>query len=119
MSLRVTQGTHRGEPCNFSFEGTQVQAYQGETIAAALIAEGKRQFRVDSLQRARGPYCNMGTCFECLVQIRAGTDVTAGNEGDWRLTRACLTRVSDGLEVRSITSPSAAPFSSGERPEHL
>lgn len=116
MNLRVTQGTHRGEPCNFSFEGTRVQAYQGETIAAALIAEGKRRFRIDSLQRGRGPYCNMGTCFECVVQVRAQGDVKAGNSGEWRLTRACLTRVSDGLEVRSIGSPSGAPFSSGDRP---
>jgi sarcosine oxidase subunit alpha len=119
MNLRVTQGTRRGEPCNFFFQGTQMQAYQGETIAAALIAEGRRQFRVDSLQQARGPYCNMGTCFECLVQVRARIDVTAGNLGEWRLTRACLTRVSEGLEVRSIESPSGASFSSGDRPEHL
>ena len=114
MNLRVTQGTHRGEPCNFSFEGTRVRAYQGETIAAALIAEGKRQFRVDSLNQSRGPYCNMGTCFECVVQVRVGIHVTAGNAGEWRLTRACLTRVSDGLEVRSIGRPSGASLSNGD-----
>jgi hypothetical protein len=117
MNLRVTQGTLRGERCIFLFDGAQVQAYQGETIAAALIAESKRRFRIDSLQQGRGPYCNMGTCFECVVQVRARVDVTAGNQCEWRLTRACLTRVSDGLEVRSIRSPSGPPATSGDRPE--
>lgn len=86
-----------------------MQAYRGETIAAALIADGRRRFRIDSLRQSRGPYCNMGTCFECVVQIRAHIGVIANEQGAWRLTRACLTRVSDGLEVRSIQSPCAEP----------
>ncbi len=100
MNLRVNRGTHRGEECHFLFEGMPVQAYRGETIAAALIAEGQRQLRVDSLEGARGPYCNMGTCFECVVQVRVAAGL--GSEGEWRLARACLAGVSDGLEVRSI-----------------
>jgi hypothetical protein len=47
----------------------------------------------------------MGTCFECVVQICAHHFGVAQTHGDWRLARACLTRVSDGLEVRSIESP--------------
>jgi D-hydroxyproline dehydrogenase subunit gamma len=88
-----------------------VQAYRGETIAAALIADGKRRLRIDSLRQSRGPYCNMGTCFECVVRIRAPIGVVANEQGAWRLARACLTRVSEGLEVRSIQSPCAAPGS--------
>ena len=109
MNLRITEGTHRGERCDFSFEGATVQAYRGETIAAGLIANGKRRFRIDSLRQSRGPYCNMGTCFECVVQIRTHIGVVADEQGAWRLARACLTRVSDGLEVRSIQSPRAEP----------
>jgi 2Fe-2S iron-sulfur cluster protein len=105
LNLRITEGTYRGERCDFSFGGAIVQAYRGETIAAALIADGKRRFRTDSLQQSRGPYCNMGTCFECVVQIRVHIGVVANEQGAWRLARACLTRVSEGLEVRSIQSP--------------
>ena len=86
-----------------------MQAYRGETIAAALIADGRRRFRVDSSQRSRGPFCNMGTCFECVVQVRAPVRAVADTQGVWRLARACLTRVSDGLEVRSIESPRVEP----------
>ena len=117
MNLRLTQGTYRGERCNFLFEGARVQAYQGETVAAALLAHGERRFREDSLQQGRGPYCNMGTCFECVVEIRVGVDVAARNKGAWRLVRACLTHVSAGLEVRSIRGSSGAQSSSGDRPE--
>ena len=100
MNLRLSRDTHRGEQCHFLFEGTRVRAYRGETIAAALIAEGQRRFRADSLGGARGPYCNMGTCFECVVQIRVAGGLCG--DGEWRLARACLTGVGDGLEVRSI-----------------
>jgi hypothetical protein len=59
----------------------------------------------------------MGTCFECVVQVRARVNVGAGHQGEWRLTRACLTSVSAGLEVRSIRSASGPPAASGDRPE--
>lgn len=84
-----------------------MRAYRGETIAAALIADGKRRFRIDTLGQSRGPYCNMGTCFECVVRIRARGGAGANEQGAWKLARACLTRVSDGIEVRSIQSPRA------------
>jgi D-hydroxyproline dehydrogenase subunit gamma len=109
LNLRITEETQRGERCDFSFEGATVPAYRGETIAAALIADGQRRFRVDTSLRSRGPYCNMGTCFECVVQVRVHTGVLADAQGAFRLTRACLTRVSEGLEVRSVTGPRVEP----------
>jgi sarcosine oxidase subunit alpha len=96
MELRVTQGTHRGARCVFTFESRPIEAYQGETVAAALLANGQREFRQDRLHRGRGPYCNMGTCFECVVQVRQSP------EHAWRLVRACLTAATEGLEVRVI-----------------
>jgi hypothetical protein len=119
MNLRVAQGTHRGERCVFVFEGAQIEAYQGETVAAALLAHGERKFREDNLHQGRGPYCNMGTCFECVVEVRVPGDVTARDtpRGAWRLVRACLARVSPGLEVRSIKSLAGAQSLSGDRRE--
>ena len=44
----------------------------------------------------RGPFCGMGVCFDCLVTV------------DGRPSqRACLTKVSAGMDVRS--SPAATP----------
>ncbi len=96
MALRITRDTERGERCDFSFDGAAVDAYHGETVAAALLASGRRTFRLDSLHQPRGPYCNMGTCFECVVEVRAGA------LQEWRAVRACLTPVAAHLEVRSL-----------------
>ncbi len=94
MNLRVAKDTRRGEACSFSFDGARIEAFAGETIAAALIANGHRAFRQDSLGQGRGPYCNMGTCFECVLEV----NVASG----WRQVRSCLTRVIADLQVRSI-----------------
>jgi hypothetical protein len=100
---RITKGSLRGTPFEFTFEGERVEAYPGETVAAALIAGGRMQFRRDSRGSARGPYCNMGTCFECLVKVPS----VSGVEGEvtWRTVRSCLTPAKAGLMVRSERSP--------------
>ena len=95
MDLRLTEHTRRGARCEFYFDGMRVEAFLGETVAAALIAGGCRTFREDSLHQGRGPYCNMGTCFECVLEARTASG--------WRVVRACLTPVQAALEVRSLT----------------
>jgi hypothetical protein len=41
--------------------------------------------------RRRSPYCNMGVCFDCLVEVE--------DDGRVLRTRACLTVVRAGLRV--------------------
>lgn len=95
---RITKGSLRGTPFEFTFEGERVEAYAGETVAAALIAGDHMQLRQDSRGSARGPYCNMGTCFECLVRVPS----VGGAEGEvtWRAVRSCLTPAKADLTVR-------------------
>jgi sarcosine oxidase subunit alpha len=95
MNLRLTEDTRRGPRCEFVFAGTRVEAFLGETVAAALLAAGHRIFREDSLGQGRGPYCNMGTCFECVLEAQTASG--------WRTVRACLTPVAAGLELRRLT----------------
>ena len=95
MDLRLSANTQRGARCEFHFDGMRVEAFLGETVAAALIATGRSSFREDSSHQARGPYCNMGTCFECVLEARTATG--------WRVVRACLTPVTAALEVRSLS----------------
>lgn len=68
-----------------------MRASEGQTLAAALLAAGHAAFRKtpDSAQ-PRGPYCLMGACFECTVEV----------EGAGRV-QACMTAVRDGMRVRS------------------
>ena len=42
----------------------------GRSVAAALLASGVSRFRATPVSGApRAPYCMMGACFECLVEI--------------------------------------------------
>ena len=72
------------------FEGRQIRAQEGDSVAAALLAAGVTAFRqqVESGEM-RGPYCMIGNCFECRVEI----DGTAERQ-------ACRERVRDGMRVR-------------------
>ena len=73
-----------------TFDGAPIEAYEGETVAAALWAAGVRALRRSTaLDQPRGIYCNMGICFECLVRI------------DGRDVRGCVTPVRDGMIVES------------------
>lgn len=93
MGTRIERDTIRPDPVRFIFDGAMLAAYPGETLAAALIASNISGFRRDLHGRLRGPYCNMGTCFDCLLEVRTGAS--------WRVVRACLTPVTAGLTVRS------------------
>jgi len=71
------------------FEGEKIAARRGDTVAAALLAAGVDRFRTSAVSaNERGPYCLMGACFECLVEIDG-----VGNQ------QACLRPVRDGMRV--------------------
>ena len=78
-----------GEPFSIRVDGADVPAFPGETLAAALLTAGVTAFRTDAAGRPRAPFCHMGTCFECVVDV-AGERV-----------RACLVPATPDLEVRS------------------
>lgn len=73
------------------FDGTPLSVPAGLSVAAALLANGARATRTTPVGGVpRGPYCMMGVCFECLLEI----DGVANQQG-------CLTRVRDGMRVGS------------------
>ena len=77
-----------GEPVALTIDGERVEARRGQTIAAALIASGRRVFRrTRNAGKPRGLYCGLGVCFDCLVKV------------DGRTERACMTKVQDGMQV--------------------
>jgi len=89
-SRRLTHGVQRPEPVRISVDGENLEAYPGESLATALLAGGRRVFRRTPSGAPRGPLCNMGVCFDCIVTVDG-----AG------LTRACMTEVRDGMVVRT------------------
>lgn len=52
------------------FNGEKRQVPAGASVAAALLAAGVKRFRRSPPSGAgRAPYCMMGACFECLLEI--------------------------------------------------
>ena len=75
--------------CTFNWEGQDLPAKAGESVAAALLAAGMTSFRETPVTgSARGPLCLMGACFDCLVEVEGVQNV-----------QACLTEVTPGLRV--------------------
>ncbi|NTF63613.1 (2Fe-2S)-binding protein [Agrobacterium rhizogenes] len=82
----------RGTPVHFTFDGNPVDAYAGESVAAALLAAGYRTLRESLNEHApRGAFCWMGLCQECTVEVN-GVRMPA-----------CRTECADGLIVRKGT----------------
>jgi predicted molibdopterin-dependent oxidoreductase YjgC len=79
------------------FEDQMLTVPAGLTVAAALLLRGVGAFRTTPVTSApRAPYCMMGVCFECLVEI------------DGKPSRqACLTTVRDGMVIRRQQGASA------------
>jgi predicted molibdopterin-dependent oxidoreductase YjgC len=75
----------------FTIDGRHAEARRGDSVAAALLAAGVDACRTTPASgAARGPYCLMGVCFECLVVI----DGVGNRQG-------CLVAVADGMRVET------------------
>ena len=82
-----------------SFDGADVEALPGETLAAALAAAGILAFRRTEKGSPRGLYCGMGACFDCLVTVDGRAN-----------QRACLVKARDGMVVASASPDAPAPL---------
>lgn len=70
------------------FEGEELEARVGEAVLMALLRHNQWELRRSADGSSRGPFCNMGTCFDCLVVVDGGAPA-----------RACLTQVKSGMGV--------------------
>lgn len=74
------------------FEGAPLEAREGDSVAAALLASGHVVTRATPVSgAARGPFCMMGACFDCLMEIDGVANL-----------QACMVPVRDGLTVRRM-----------------
>jgi sarcosine oxidase, subunit alpha len=73
----------------FSFDGTEVDGVEGEPLIAALLAAGIRVLcTMPRTAEARGAYCLVGRCSDCLVIVDGVPN-----------KRACVERVRTGMAV--------------------
>jgi predicted molibdopterin-dependent oxidoreductase YjgC len=94
-ATRLEQGVSRPAPVAIEVDGVRVDAYPGESLAAALLAVGVRAFRRTASGAPRGPLCNMGVCFDCVVSVEGEPGV-----------RACATPVRKGMRVETAAGGS-------------
>ncbi len=80
----------RSKTVVFEFNGTPIQAYEGDTIASALCAAGVDIFsRSFKYHRPRGLLCVAGNCPNCLMTVDDTPNV-----------RICIEPARNGLKVR-------------------
>jgi len=83
------------------FEDRTLCVREGTTVAAALLLHAAGPFRTTPVKSApRAPYCMMGVCFDCLVEVDGKPSC-----------QACLTVVRDGMVIRRQRGASALDLS--------
>jgi D-hydroxyproline dehydrogenase subunit gamma len=87
--LALGPAISRGPAVSVLLDGRPVSAHAGETVAAVMLAEGHLATRTTPGGTPRGLFCGMGVCFDCLVVVDGIPN-----------TRACMTYVTDGMDVR-------------------
>jgi sarcosine oxidase subunit alpha len=71
----------RARSLSFTFDGATVPAYAGDTIASALLAQGRRTLsRSFKYHRPRGELCGCGHCANSLVDVDGRPNVRACGE---------------------------------------
>lgn len=91
LDASLSEVIDRSRLVRFTWQGRQIRAYAGDTIASALAAEGVQTFsRSFKYHRRRGLLCVSGDCPNCLVHVDGEPNV-----------RACRTRVEPGMRVRA------------------
>ncbi|QHL91617.1 FAD-binding protein [Sphingomonas changnyeongensis] len=90
-------GLARRDRFSISFEGRDIDAWPGESVAAALINAGEAAMRTTAGGAPRGLWCGMGVCGECRVVI------------DGEVARACMAMARPGQVVARAPARTASP----------
>jgi predicted molibdopterin-dependent oxidoreductase YjgC len=72
-----------------TIDGEPFTARMGDTVAATLLAAGCDAFRTTPVTgAARGPFCMMGACFDCLAVIDGRPN-----------QQSCMIPVAEGMRI--------------------
>ena len=87
--LRFKRLMTNEQPVEIEFNGLKLLVEEGGNLAAELLASNFSSFRKTPVSgAARGPFCMMGACYDCLVEIDGVTQ------------QACMVQVSKGMIIR-------------------
>jgi sarcosine oxidase subunit alpha len=68
--------------------GKPFRAAEGSSVAAAILQSGSLWLRQSVTGERRGPFCGMGTCYECRAKVDGVSH-----------ERTCQLIVREGMEV--------------------
>lgn len=84
----------QGTAVSVSVDGRPILMSPTASLAAGLLAAGVTAVRVSAVGHGpRAPYCMMGVCFECLVEVNGRPN-----------QQACLVTPQDGMQVATLQS---------------
>ena len=98
----------KGSRVVFTYDGGEMEGYEGEPIAMALKAAGVEVHRFTAKRHEpRGIFCAIGRCTDCVMVVDGKPNV-----------RTCMTPLVAGMDVR--TQDGVAPIDlDGPRAESL
>jgi predicted molibdopterin-dependent oxidoreductase YjgC len=81
----------KGKKVKFTFDGKELEGYEGEPIAAALKANGIMVHRYTKKHHEpRGIFCAIGRCTDCVMVVDGVPN-----------TRTCITPLQAGMKVQT------------------
>lgn len=81
----------KSKKVKFTFDGQELEGYEGETIQAALHAAGVKVLgKSIKMHRPRGFYCAIGNCSSCFMIVDGVPNV-----------KTCVTDLKEGMVVET------------------
>ncbi len=75
----------------FYLDGEKTEALQGDCIASAVIASGKKIFRYTKKnKKPRSLFCGIGQCNDCMMEVDGIPNV-----------KTCITPVKKGMRINT------------------
>ncbi len=81
----------KGNVVKFTFDGNEIEGYEGEPIAIALKAAGVMVHRhTQKEHKPRGIFCAIGRCTDCVMVVDGKPNI-----------RTCITPLAEGMKVQT------------------
>lgn len=98
----------RGKAVHFTWKQEEFHAFETDTIASALIANGIHVFQHHHKDHSpQGIYCANGQCSQCLVLVNGSP------------RKACMELIRDGMQLEPLEGLSFLPAQSSTDISHL
>ncbi len=80
-----------GKKVKFTFDGKEMEGFEGEPIAVALYANGIKILSYsEKMHRPRGFFCAIGKCSSCFMIVDGIPNV-----------RTCITPLREGMKIQT------------------